>query len=180
MQTEQTGAATAQANAQFLVFQLGVDAFGIDILKVREIRRWEGVRTIPDAPGAVKGVLDLRGTMVPVLDLRVRLGAQASGYGPTTVVIIVSLEGAAGQQQLVGLVVDAVSDVLDSRASEIKASPSAALGIGNGILTGMVSIEGGMLLVLDVERILEDAAVQELPAAAARDFADDHSRGDIG
>ncbi len=179
MQAQQTGAATAQANAQFLVFQLEADAFGIDILKVREIRRWEGVRTIPDAPGAVRGVLDLRGTMVPVLDLRVRLGAQAPGYGPTTVVIIVSLEGTAGQQ-LVGLVVDAVSDVLDSKASEIKAPPNAALGVASGILAGMVSIEGGMLLVLDVERLLEDAAVQELPAAAAGDFADDHSRGDIG
>lgn len=173
MQIPQTGKATAHSCAQFLVFQLGSDAFAVDILKVREIRRWEGVRAIPDAPGEVKGLLDLRGVMVPVLDLRVRLGVPQPSYGPTTVVIIVSLEKVGPHQQLIGLVVDGVSDVLDASASEIKRPPDATLGVGSGILAGMLSLEQGMVLLLDVERITAGTAVQELPAADGTGFAND-------
>ena len=147
---------------QFLTFYLGGEAFGVDILKVQEIRGWEKVRPLPDLPAYVKGVLDLRGIIVPIVDLRVRFGSPDPVYEATTVVIIVSVQSTADEEQLIGMVVDGVSDVLDTSRIEIKPPPHSVAGVAGRYLAGMVSLEQGMVVLVNVDRILSE---QEFSAA---------------
>lgn len=146
---------------QFLSFYLGSEAYGIDILRVQEIRGWESVRTLPDAPKHVKGVLDLRGIIVPIIDLRIRFGTPEPEYQTTTVVIIVAVKSQQGQQ-LVGVVVDGVSDVLDASEAEIKSPPRIAGTVGQQYLQGMVSLERGMVVLVDIDKMLSDRELAEL------------------
>lgn len=158
-------AAVADHNGQYLAFLLGEESFGVDILKVQEIRGWEPVRALPESPPCVKGVLDLRGTIVPILDLRVRLGNPSPSYGPTTVTIIVAVGGMETGRQLVGMVVDAVSGVIDAAMDEVKPAPSLAGGIGGRYLLGMVSGADGMTVLLDVDKVLGEAEWAQLQAS---------------
>lgn len=141
---------------QYLGFVLGQEAFGVDILRVQEIRGWEPVRALPHTPEYVKGVLDLRGTIVPIVDLRVRLGNAQPSYEPTTVIIIVAIETGESGRQLVGMVVDAVSGVIDAADAEIKAPPAMVSGVSRRYLGGMVSRGGQMTVLLDVDRIFSE------------------------
>ncbi|MCB1758722.1 MAG: purine-binding chemotaxis protein CheW [Gammaproteobacteria bacterium] len=147
--------------AQYLSFSLGGEEYGVDILKVQEIREWRGARPLPNAPDFVKGVLDLRGTMVPVFDLRIRFGLAEASYDPTTVVIVLALEGDGGGQ-VVGAIVDAVSDVLDIDISSILSAPAMERTIGARYLQGMVTINQRMVVLLDVDRLLEPVELTEL------------------
>lgn len=156
MQAEQLNSAPLPEEGQYLTFFLGSEAFGVDILKVQEIRGWEPVRPLPDSPPHVRGVLDLRGTIVPIVDLRMRFGNPGPVYEPTTVVIIVSVAMPEGGSQLIGMVVDGVSDVLDTADVEIKPPPNSISGIGRRYLVGMLSLEEGMVVLVDVDRILAD------------------------
>lgn len=141
---------------QYLTFYLGGKAFGVDILKVQEIRGWEPVRELPDSPPYLKGVLDLRGTIVPIVDLRSRFGDAEPVYEPTTVVIIVSVENADQGRQLIGMVVDGVSDVLDTARVEVKDPPPSAAGVGSQYLIGMVSLKDEMVVLVNVDAILAE------------------------
>ncbi len=154
MQAQVADSVNKGREGQYLTFYLGGKAFGVDILKVQEIRGWEPVRELPDSPPDLKGVLDLRGTIVPIVDLRTRFGDHDPVYEPTTVVIIVSVDGGDSGQQLIGMVVDGVSDVLDTTRVEVKAPPSSAAGIGGQYLIGMVSLEKEMVVLVDVDSIL--------------------------
>lgn len=154
--------AVADHNGQYLAFLLGEESFGVDILKVQEIRGWEPVRALPESPPYVKGVLDLRGTIVPILDLRIRLGNPSPSYGPTTVIIIVAVNEVEDRRQLVGMVVDAVSGVIDAATEEIKPAPAMAGGVGGRYLLGMVSSAEGMTVLLDVEKVLGEAEWTQL------------------
>jgi len=107
---------------QFLTFQLAGEAYGVEILKVQEIRGWEAVRVIPNTPAFVKGVLNLRGSVVPIIDLRERFSLEHFDYSPKTVVIVLCVEHGANQF-VMGIVADAVSDVLDINLEDIKKSP---------------------------------------------------------
>jgi purine-binding chemotaxis protein CheW len=147
--------------AQYLSFSLGGEEYGVDILKVQEIREWQGARSLPNAPDFVKGVLDLRGTMVPVFDLRIRFGLADATYDPTTVVIVLAIEGEGGSH-VVGTIVDTVSDVLDVDVSSILAAPSMECTIGARYLEGMVTINQRMVILLDVDRLLEPMELTEL------------------
>lgn len=151
----------AATSGQFLSFRLGEEAYGVDILRVQEIRGWESARPLPDAPDYVKGVLDLRGTIVPIIDLRIRFGRSEPEYQATTVVIIVAVNGECGQQ-LVGIVVDGVSDVLHARDSEIKPPPRIAGAIGQRYLLGMVSLDEGMVVLIDIDRMLSPTELADL------------------
>lgn len=149
---------------QYLSFYLGGEAFGVDILRVQEIRGWEQVRPLPDSPEYVKGVLDLRGTIVPIVDLRMRFGVSEPVYEPTTVVIIVSVAMPGGDDQLVGMAVDGVSDVLDTSQVEVKPPPTSVAGIGRRYLIGMLSTDDGVVILVDADTILSD---QELAGVRA-------------
>ena len=162
MQAQYASDKPSREASQFLTFYLGGEAFGVDILKVQEIRGWEKVRPLPDLPAYVKGVLDLRGTIVPIVDLRVRFGNPDPVYESTTVVIIVSVQSTADEEQLIGMVVDGVSDVLDTSRIEIKPPPRSVAGVAGRYLAGMVSLEQGMVVLVNVDRILSE---QEFSAA---------------
>lgn len=140
---------------QYLSFRLGGDDYAVDILRVQEIRGWEKVRILPDSEAYVKGVLDLRGTIVPIIDLRVRFGSEMPEYSATTVVIVMSVQTADGAQQLVGAVVDGVSDVLDIDSSELKPPPQIGGTVSRRYLSGMVSLSRGMVILLDLDRLFD-------------------------
>lgn len=148
-------------SGQFLSFNLGNETYGVDILRVQEIRGWEAVRPLPEAPEHVKGVLDLRGTIVPIIDLRVRFGEPSPAYEATTVVIIVAVHQ-ADEVQLVGMVVDGVSDVLDAANTEIKPPPRIAGAVNQRYLLGMISLERGMVVLVDIDKMLSQNELAEL------------------
>ena len=122
---------------------------------MQEIRGWEDLRPLPDTPDYVKGVLDLRGTIVPIIDLRIRMNMQNIEYHPTTVIIVLSVMDEAGDEHLIGAVVDAVSDVLDVEDKEIKKAPSIATKVNDRYIRGMVSRERGMVVLLDVDLLFK-------------------------
>jgi len=141
---------------QFLTFTLGQDVYGVDILKVREIRGWESIREIPGTPGFIKGVLDLRGSIVPIIDLRMRFDLAAVEYHPTTVIIVLSLDSSGeGQASNMGVVVDSVSDVLSLEGEDIKAAPRLGSHIRTDFIRGMVSREDSMIMLVDSEKLLD-------------------------
>lgn len=152
-------------SGQFLSFRLDNEVYGVDILRVQEIRGWESARSLPDAPDYVKGVLDLRGIIVPIVDLRIRFGKTEPVYESTTVVIIVAVNGECGQQ-LVGMVVDGVSDVLHARDSEIKPPPRLAGAINQRYVLGMVTVDHGMVVLIDIDRMLSGRELAELEDVA--------------
>ncbi len=147
---------TEAIGGQYLSFCLGGEFYAIDILRVQEIRGWEPVRALPDMPAYVKGVLDLRGTIVPVMDLRIRFGIPDPAYDPTQVVIIVSLSSAEGERHLVGMVVDGVSDVIDTACHAVKPPPRTVAGVQAPYITGMVSDGEHMIVMMDVDHIFSD------------------------
>lgn len=141
---------------QFLTFQLDDEAYGVEILKVQEIRGWEPVRVIPNTPHYIKGALNLRGAIVPIVDLRERFGMHTVEYTPVTVVIVLCVENDTGSH-VIGLVADAVSDVLDIRSEDIKKSPDLGSKIDTRYMRGMYVYKQGMIMLLDADRLLNPA-----------------------
>jgi len=139
---------------QYLSFELGGEVYGVDILAVREIKGWEEVRPLPDTPDYVKGVLDLRGIIVPIVDLRIRFRMPDCEYTPTTVTIVLTVEN-EGRQHVVGAVVDGVSDVLDVSQNEAREAPNMGSSIGSRYVKGMMSTEGRMVILLDVNKLFD-------------------------
>jgi purine-binding chemotaxis protein CheW len=149
-----TGAQAIQAMArtdgrQFLTFRISEEEYGLDILRVQEIRSYEAPTRVANAPAFVKGVVNLRGVIVPILDLRIRLG-QASEYNAFTVVIVLNVAG-----RVVGIVVDSVSDVLELGADEIKARPDVPGAMDARFITGLGKIGDRMLILLDIEAMIK-------------------------
>jgi purine-binding chemotaxis protein CheW len=138
---------------QYLSFRVGADDYAIDILRVQEIRGWEAVRALPDSRNYVKGVLDMRGTIVPIIDLRIRFGESSPEYASTTVVIVVSVANSDRGRQLIGAVVDSVSDVLDVDTGDLKPAPVLGGAVNRSYLDGMVSLEPGMVVLLNLDRL---------------------------
>lgn len=155
-------AAVAEEAAQYLTVNLGNEEYGVDILAVREIRGWTPVTRIPQAPSYVLGVLNLRGAIVPVLDLRLRFGLAREEYTATTVCVIVMV---AGRQ--FGVVVDAVSDVVEVAPSGIRPVPDMGTTVDTEYLKGLTSVGERMVLLLDVDRLLQPQDAQMLEAALA-------------
>ena len=139
---------------QFLTFELAGDEYAIEILKVQEIRGWEPVRKLPNTPDFVKGALNLRGAIVPIIDLRDRFHMPGVEYTPTTVVIVLSINTGATQNIIMGMIADAVSDVLDINPSEIKDTPNLGSRINTRYMRGMYVKKGGMVMLLDVDKLL--------------------------
>ena len=148
------------AAAQYLTVNLAEEEYAIDILAVREIRGWTPVTRIPQAPHYVLGVLNLRGAIVPVLDLRLRFGLEREEYSATTVTVVVTVAG-----RLFGVVVDAVSDVLDVQAEQVRPVPDMGTAVDTEYLKGLTSIEERMVLLLDVDKLLQPQDAQMLEAA---------------
>ena len=149
----------AQAS-QYLTLNLAQEEYGVDILAVREIRGWTPVTRIPQAPSYVLGVLNLRGAIVPVIDMRLRFGLPREEYTANTVTVIVTVAG-----RNFGVVVDAVSDVLDVDAARVRPVPDMGTTVDTEYLKGLTAVDERMVLLLDVDKLLQPQDAQMLEAA---------------
>ena len=144
---------TAQQGAsEFLTFRLGAEEYGIDILRVQEIRSYEEPTRIANAPHFIKGVVNLRGVIVPVVDLRIKLNCEKVEYNGFTVVIVLNVHG-----RVVGAVVDSVSDVLELAGDLIKPAPEMNSTVDTGFITGIASVGERMLILMDIEALMSSA-----------------------
>lgn len=142
----------AVATAEFLTFALGEEEYGVDILKVQEIRGYDGVTRIPDTPDFIKGVINLRGTIVPVVDMRVKLQLARADFNEFTVMIVLNVAG-----RVVGMVVDSVSDVVALTPEQIRPAPEFGAAVGAQFLTGIGTVNERMLILIDIERMITSA-----------------------
>jgi len=155
--------ADAQASAasqEYLTFRLGEEEYGIDILRVQEIRGYDPVTRIANAPDFVKGVINLRGNIVPIIDMRIRLQLGAVAYDAMTVVIILTVGG-----RVVGMVVDSVSDVLALQAEQVRAAPEFSGAFDTRYITGLGALEDRMLILIDIEALIRED-IMSIAAAA--------------
>jgi purine-binding chemotaxis protein CheW len=159
------GAGTGKA-AQFLTFVLGNEEYGVDILRVQEIRGWHQVTRVPNAPPFMLGVLNLRGTIVPIIDLRMRFNLEKVEYTPVTVIIVLSVETEHGRH-VFGVVVDSVSDVLDVMAGDIKPTPDFGTAMNTEFISGLATKGEQMVMLLDIDKLLRHEELTALASAAA-------------
>ncbi len=153
----------ATSTAQFLTFFLNGEEYGVDILRVQTIQGWDRVTHIPNAPSYVLGVINLRGTVVPIVDLRKRFGLEAASFGPTTVVVVVKIQ-AQSRERIVGLVVDAVSDVYGIAAEDRRPAPDLSARGDGTFIAGLATVDKKMLILLDVDVLVGDPAMEAPPA----------------
>lgn len=137
------------STGQYLVFSLGGEEYAIDILKVQEIKRYEKTTRIANTPAFVKGVTNLRGVIVPIIDLRIKFSLDSAEYSEDTVFIVVNVKG-----KIVGFVVDKVSDVMTLDADIMQPTPDFTVSVSSDFIKGLVSIEERMLIVVDIERLI--------------------------
>ena len=151
MSQANSGAALAAEaeNREFLVFSLGDEEYAIDILKVQEIRGYENVTRIANAPDFIKGVTNLRGVIVPIVDLRIKFHLENVEYGGQTVVIVVNVA-----DRVVGIVVDGVSDVMTLTPDQIKPAPEFGVTLSSDFLSGLGSLDDRMLVLVDIDKLL--------------------------
>jgi purine-binding chemotaxis protein CheW len=149
-------AATHADSGEFLTFRLGAEEYGIDILRVQEIRGYEQPTRIANAPEFIKGVVNLRGVIVPIIDLRLKLGCEKSEYNEFTVVIVLNVRG-----RVIGAVVDSVSDVMQLGKDQIKPAPELNSSIDASFITGIGAVKNGdaerMLILMDIEGLMSSA-----------------------
>ncbi|WP_273457323.1 chemotaxis protein CheW [Nevskia ramosa] len=147
--------AQADGNGQpneFLTFTLGDEEYGVDILKVQEIRGYDTVTRIPDAPDFIKGVINLRGTIVPVIDMRIKFRLGKVEYNSFTVMIILNVA-----RRVVGMVVDGVSDVMQLTPEQIRPAPEFGSAVNARFITGLGAFDQRMLILIDIEKLLSGA-----------------------
>ncbi|WP_028469842.1 chemotaxis protein CheW [Neptunomonas japonica] len=138
---------------QFLTFILADEEYGVDILRVQEIRGWVPVTRIPNSPGYMKGVLNLRGEIIPIIDLRMRFGLQSREYGATTVVIVVWINGPESEHCM-GIVVDAVADTYDVSSDDIQPAPLIRNGIDPKFFEALATMNEKMVVLLDLDYLM--------------------------
>jgi purine-binding chemotaxis protein CheW len=142
-------ALAVQGGNEFLTFTLGSEEYGIDILKVQEIRGYEAVTKIANTPEFIKGVVNLRGTIVPIVDLRIKFNLGSVEYNQFTVVIILNMKG-----RIVGIVVDSVSDVIALANEQIRAAPEFSGELESDYITGLGTVNDRMLILVDIEKLM--------------------------
>ncbi len=149
---------------QYLTFMLDGEEYGVDILRVQEIKGWDSVTPIPNTPKYIKGVINLRGTIVPIFDLREKFQLDQIPYGATTVVIVLKVRNEKGSRTM-GIVVDAVSEVYNIKAEELKASPDFGSAISTDFVEGLATIDEKMIIVLDIDFLLNSSVESDLELA---------------
>jgi purine-binding chemotaxis protein CheW len=141
--------AQLQAGREFLTFRLGGEEYGIDILKVQEIRGYDAVTKIANAPDFIKGVINLRGTIVPIIDMRIKFNVGEAKYDQFTVVIVLNVGN-----RVVGMVVDSVSDVMALTPDQIRPAPEFHAAMDTEYLLGLGALEGRMLILVEIEKLM--------------------------
>ncbi|MBL3534512.1 MAG: chemotaxis protein CheW [gamma proteobacterium endosymbiont of Lamellibrachia anaximandri] len=153
-------AALENQGDEYLTFRLGDEDYGVDILRVQEIRGWETATRIPNSPGYVKGVVNMRGSIVPIFDMRQRLGMEVRPYSKNTVVIVLRVKSDRGERNM-GVVVDEVSDVLSTQKDRIRNTPEFGGGIATDYISGLADAGGKMIMLLDVDKLLNQGEQTE-------------------
>ncbi len=146
--------------SQFLTFILGSEEYGVDILQVQEIKGWDRVTPIPNTPDYIKGVINLRGAIVPIIDLRQRFNLESISYDATTVVIVLKVP-AEDKERTIGIVVDAVSDVYNISASDMKPPPDFG-DIDIDFVKGLATVSGKMVIILNIDRLLNESIMPDM------------------
>lgn len=161
--TEETISAISR-EGKYLTFALADEEYGIGILKVKEIIGMMPITTVPRTPEFVNGVINLRGKVIPVVDLRLKFGMEEIDYTERTCIIVVEIEGVSGTV-LMGVVVDSVSEVLNIKGDEIEDTPSFGTGLDTEYILGMAKMEGGVKILLDIDRVLSAEEIVALKKA---------------
>jgi purine-binding chemotaxis protein CheW len=151
-----------KVTSEYLTFRLGAEEYGIDILRVQEIRSYEEPTRIANSPNFIKGVVNLRGVIVPVVDLRIKLGCESVEYNGFTVVIVLNVKG-----RVVGAVVDSVSDVLELAKDQINQAPEMSTTVDTTFITGIASVGERMLILMDIESLMSSADMGLIDSAIA-------------
>ncbi len=160
--TQATQESRGVATQQFLTFALGQEEYGVEILKIQEIKGFSAITPLPNAPSYVKGVLNLRGTIVPIVDLRKKFALPEVEYTRFTVIVVTHMQG-----QTMGFIVDAVSDVLTVAASDIRPAPDLHGRVDTSYLCGLAATGAKLVILLDIDKVLtttEVLRVSELTA----------------
>jgi purine-binding chemotaxis protein CheW len=156
---------TANREGKYLTFCLAGEEYGIGILKVKEIIGMMAITSVPQTPGYVKGVINLRGKVIPVIDLRSKFGMESIGYTERTCIIVVDIKGGDRKIQM-GIVVDSVSEVLNIKTGEIEDTPTFGARMETDYILGMAKMSGGVKILLDIDRVLSDQDIQFVAGAA--------------
>jgi purine-binding chemotaxis protein CheW len=150
---------------QCLTFMLAGEEYGVDILRVQEIKGWDAVTAIPNTPEYIRGVMNLRGTIVPIIDMRLRFELEHLKYGPTTVVIVLRVDG-VNKSRVMGIVVDGVSDVYNLKLSDIKPAPNFGSAVDTEFVKGVTTVGEKLVVLLDIDYMLNSSELEELEQPA--------------
>jgi purine-binding chemotaxis protein CheW len=152
----------ATDGSQFLTFQLGDELYGVDILRVQELKGYTAVTKIPNQPNYIKGVMNLRGTIVPIVELRTTFGMAAIDYTMLSVIVVVVV-----RDRIMGLVVDSVSDVLNIGQTDIQPPPEFGTKVDVSVLSGIAKCGDKLVALLNIDRLLSENEMQKVTAVAA-------------
>lgn len=148
---------------QFLTFMLAGEEYGVDILRVQEIKGWDAVTSIPNTPEYLRGVINLRGTIVPIVDMRIRFGLDKLDYGPLTVVIVLKVD-CGEKSRVIGIVVDGVSDVYNVPDEKVKPSPDFGSAVDTEFVRGLATIDEKMVIILDIDQMFNSGDLEIIDA----------------
>lgn len=150
----------ANKEGKYLTFGLGGEEYGLEILKVKEIIGIMNITFVPHTPMYVKGVINLRGKVIPVIDLRLKFGMDSLEYNERTCIVVVDISDKSGDKVMIGIVVDSVSEVLNIKAEEIEETPTFGVSLNTDYILGMAKVKGGIKILLDIDEVLgtEEAA----------------------
>lgn len=151
---------------QFLTFMLAGEEYGVDILRVQEIKCWDSVTKIPNTPEYIRGVINLRGTIVPIIDMRLRFNLDRLDYGTTTVVIVVKVLMDGAKSRTMGIVVDAVSDVYNIANENIKDAPDFGTAVDTKFVKGLSTVNEKMVILLDIDHMCNSAELMVIDTIA--------------
>jgi len=158
------------ATSQYLTFMLGSEEFGVDILRVQGIQGWESATPIPNSPDYVLGVTNLRGSVVPIIDLRRRFALADQEFGPTTVVIVVKVESST-QNRTIGMVVDGVSEVYSVDTDEVQPTPDFGSNVDTRFIKGLATMDERLLILLEIDDLLNETVDIEVAEKTENDQA---------
>jgi purine-binding chemotaxis protein CheW len=158
---DQAVKAMMDQEGKYLTFTLAEEEYGIGILKIKEIIGMMPITSVPRTPDFVKGVINLRGQVIPVMDLRLKFGMEAIDYTERTCIIVVEMKGETGTV-MIGIVVDSVSEVLNIKGEDIEATPTFGARLNTDYILGMAKVGGGVKILLDIDRVLTSDEVGAL------------------
>ncbi len=168
-QLEERGASSTQKLAgKYLTFAIQGESYGVDVLRIREIIRLTNITTVPQMPTYVRGVINLRGKIIPVMDLRLRFGFSDVQNTEQTCIVVVQVQLADGKPTQMGLIVDGVEEVLNLTAADIEETPDFGSALSTEYMVGMAKVKGAVKTLLNIDRVLSGEAVQQIALALGR------------